>query len=435
MPINLITGTDDDDNLQGTGQRDLIRSGLGDDFVTTMGGHDTVRGDGGNDSVFAYFGDEVLFGGDGDDQLVTSNFESAEVGRIYGGDGNDRIFAGDLNDLSYGGAGNDSITVYFRQGGEAHGGTGVDLLRFGLPGTNSGPSEERVVAILNGSDAGIQVGTGFLVLSGFEVLDITTNAADDYVRGGALGDSIDLGTGANTALGMEGDDFIAYRGGLANFLDGGTGVDSLQVIQSPTDGVLRLEVHGTTGVDHHGSQLTDFESWFVFGGNQGDFAALGDGQDIFSGRGGNDACFGKGGQDRLAGDAGQDVLSGGKGADVLAGGAGIDLLKGGSGADQFYFGDLGRAGDWVLDFTPGSDLIVIRSRALGHALQGGAVDEARFHLETAIGTEGQFIYRANVAQFAGDLYWDANGSGAGGEVLVARLSGIPDLAGSDILIL
>ena len=432
MPLNPITGTDDDDNLQGTDQRDLIHGLPGDDWIVTAGGHDTVFGDAGNDSVFAYFGDEVLFGGDGDDQLVTSNFDSDQIGRLFGGAGNDRIFAGDRVDHSHAGAGDDTLTVYFHAGGEAYGGTGTDTLFVNLFFV---PADARVIAIATGSDAGVRVGTEYLMVTGFEALQITTLDADDYVRGGALGDSIDLGIGANTALGMEGDDFIAYRSGVANFLDGGAGVDALQVTQTAADGALLLEVTGTTGIDGHGSHLTNFESWFVFGGDLGDVALLGAGEDIFSGRGGNDTCFGKAGRDRLVGDAGQDHLFGGKGGDILVGGAGIDLLNGGGGADGFYFGALDRAGDTIQDFQTGEDQIVIRSRAFDQALADGPLDDALFHLENAVGTGGQFIYRANEPLNAGDLIWDANGTDAGGEVLIAHLLGTPDLLASDILIL
>ena len=185
MPLNPITGTDDDDNLQGTDQRDLIHGLPGDDWIVTAGGHDTVFGDAGNDSVFAYFGDEVLFGGDGDDQLVTSNFDSDQIGRLYGGAGNDRIFAGDRVDHSHAGAGDDTLTVYFHAGGEAYGGTGTDTLFVSLFFV---PADARVIAIATGSDAGVRVGTEYLMVTGFEALQITTLDADDYVRGGALGD-------------------------------------------------------------------------------------------------------------------------------------------------------------------------------------------------------------------------------------------------------
>ena len=429
MPINPIAGTDEDDSILATDQRDRIHALAGDDWIVTAGGHDTVFGEGGDDSVFAYFGDEVLFGGDGNDQLVTSNMDSAGIGLIYGGRGDDRIFAGDRTDHSYGGAGNDRVTVYFANGGLVDGGAGVDTLDFSLRATDQGPSDERVVLVLDSSDAGAQVGfTKFLTITGFEALRITLNGGDDYVRGGDLGDVIDLGTGANTALGMGGDDFVSFRTGAANFLDGGAGTDSLQIEQNLRQGALTLTVTGTTAVDQFGSNLTGFESWFVFGGDGDDRASLGDGQDIFSGFRGDDTAFGNGGTDRLAGERGDDLLNGGGGQDVLAGGAGIDTLTGGAGADQFLCASLDRAGDEVTDFTGGVDRIVIRSRAIDHALAPGAVDAAHFNHDTAVGSDGQFILRGN------DLIWDANGTADGGETRIVTFTTLPDLAASDITV-
>lgn len=432
MPVNLITGTDDDDSILGTRARDLIHAGLGNDRITTMGGHDTVYGDGGNDTIFAYFGDDVLYGGDGDDLLVTSGTESPDIGLIHGGAGNDRIYAGDRIGHSYGGAGDDIVTVNFVEGGEAHGGSGTDRLAINLYWA---PSDLRVIAIASGSDAGVRVGADYLRVTGFEALQITTRDADDYVRGGALDDRIALGRGANIALGLAGDDLIAYHSGAANFLDGGAGADTLQVTQPSLDGSLWFEVSGTSATDNHGSRLTGFESWVVVGGNQGDLVFLGDGDDHFSGRAGRDVGLGYGGADRLLGNGGADQLVGGAGDDFLAGGAGIDWLVGGGGADDFCFGTLDQAGDLILDFAAGSDRIVIRARALDRALTDGPLDDASFALGNALGTGAQFVYRLDASQTTGALYWDADGSSAGAEVLIARLSGAPDLAAFDILIL
>ena len=199
MPIHLIYGTDDDDFILGTTRRDLILAGSGDDRITTVGGHDTTFGETGNDTVFAYFGGDEVYGGAGDDYLVSSSFQTDRIGRLFGGAGNDQIFAGDLVSRSHGGAGDDTVTVYMRgDGSSAYGGAGIDTLEINLFGM---PAEDRVVAIATGSDSGVTVGGTALVISGFEAIDITTRDGDDYVRGGALADRIDLGGGGKRRIG------------------------------------------------------------------------------------------------------------------------------------------------------------------------------------------------------------------------------------------
>jgi hypothetical protein len=87
--INIIRGTDQDDNLTGTSETDGILAGNGDDTVVALGGDDIVQGGSGNDA---------LYGGDGADY-------------IYGGDGNDIVAGGPGADSLKGGLGFD-IAVY-----------------------------------------------------------------------------------------------------------------------------------------------------------------------------------------------------------------------------------------------------------------------------------------------------------------------------------
>ena len=433
MPIHLIYGTDDDDFILGTNRRDLILAGSGDDRITTMGGNDTTFGETGNDTIFAYFGGDEVYGGAGDDNLVSSSFQTGGIGRLFGGAGNDQIFAGDLMSSSHGGAGDDTVTVYMRgDGSEAYGGAGIDTLQINLFDM---PAEDRVVAIASGSDSGVTVGSNHLVATGFEAIDITTRDGDDYVRGGALADRIDLGSGGNVALGQGGDDFIAYHAGAENFLDGGGGEDSLLVVQWQGDTALTLTVTGTTGVDNHGSHLTNFEHWSFYGGTMGDEAQLGDAADFFFGRQGQDTGRGGGGDDLLSGGGGDDRLFGGGGADRLIGGAGVDTLRGGQDADGFSFVRLDWAADIILDFTSGEDRILVQSRALDHLLPRGVLDAARFHLDEASGAEGQFVLRTGAQPWENDLVWDANGTEAGGETLIATLAWGQAMVASDILIL
>jgi Ca2+-binding RTX toxin-like protein len=80
---------------------------------------------------------------------------------------------------------------------------------------------------------------------------------------------------------------------------------------------------------------------------------------IINGNSANNPLNGDAGNDFLNGHFGADTLSGGDGDDWLFGGNGNDILTGGSGNDVFIYSDITDAGDMIVDFTIGSDKIVL----------------------------------------------------------------------------
>ena len=125
---NEISGTNNDDTVQGTEGNDLIRTFLGDD---------TIYGNGGNDEIRAGEDDDYVEGGDGLD-FVRAGAGNDEV---YGNNQDDRLFGDQGNDLIDGGAGSDVI----------RGGRGDDLIFGGaanLPGqtdTLSGEDDDDTI--------------------------------------------------------------------------------------------------------------------------------------------------------------------------------------------------------------------------------------------------------------------------------------------------
>lgn len=180
--------------------------------------------------------------------------------------------------------------------------------------------------------------------------------------------------------------------------------------------------------------------------------------DVLNGYGGNDALNGGGGDDSLHGMAGIDSLVGGAGDDelvgdavseragegtdtvqssisyTLAGGAGDDALHGGEGADNFVFNTAAGAAnaDTLEHFESGIDKIVLEN-AIFTGL-GSALNPAAFvsnETGTALDASDRLVYNTTT----GDLYYDSNGSIAGGAALVATLldgfGGPPTLLASD----
>jgi Ca2+-binding RTX toxin-like protein len=163
-PVN-ITGTADDNTLNG---------GAGGDGIDGGAGNDVLNGGDGNDSLYGGAGNDVLLGGNGFDYLT-------------GDIGNDTLDGGD-NDFLDGGAGFDSLV----------GGAGNDTL-------NGGADND----VLDG-------GAGFDNLIGGDGFDA--------VWGGDGNDTLIGGNGNDTLDGGVGDDRI--WGGLGkDVLTGGAGKD------------------------------------------------------------------------------------------------------------------------------------------------------------------------------------------------------------------
>lgn len=433
MPFHLIPGTPDPERIDGTQHRDLISGNAGNDTLGGWGGNDRILGEVGDDQIWGSFGSDTLYGGLGDDTITGAEYDHGDTDDLYGGAGDDQLFTGEVVNHSFGGAGDDTVTLYFDLGGTAQGGTGQDRLVMNYIGSSLGVTGVNADVMVD-FNRGASVGAQTMTLAGFEQLWITTYSGNDTVTGGRGADQIDVYTGANTVAARGGDDVVGYRTGAVNDLDGGAGRDLLRVMQEAPTGALDLRVTETGATDGYGSTLTGFESWRVWGNSLDDFAQTGAGRDFIWGRDGNDTCLGMGGHDRILGAEGQDSLDGGAGDDALSGGYGLDVLTGGTGADSFHFGSVAGFGDTITDMQTGVDQILLEVRLFA-GLTPGALDAALFQPGVAVGTAGQFVYRSALSSGEGVLLWDANGSDAGGEVLVARLSGMAALVAGDLILL
>jgi Ca2+-binding RTX toxin-like protein len=143
--------------------------------------------------------------------------------------------------------------------------------------------------------------------------------------------------------------------------------------------------------------------------------------------------WGNNGVNTLSGGAGNDVLIAFGGNDTLAGGAGNDYLDGGAGNDNYIFdAALGATNvDTVTGFTAGSDKIALDD-AIFTQLTAGALNPNAFFAGTAAhDADDRIIYD----QATGNLYYDADGNGAGAQVLFANLLSNPALTASDFQVI
>ena len=163
-----IIGTEGDDNLVGTPDRDVIVGLGGDDTISGLAGNDLICGGDGSDEIAAGRGRDVVDGGDGGDVILGQR----GADELFGGRGNDTIFGNDGADQILGQRGNDTLS----------GDDGKDRIGGG-----------------NGNDD---------ISGGIGQDEISGGNGNDDIGGGKGADVIDSGDGDDKVTGGGGDDVI-----------------------------------------------------------------------------------------------------------------------------------------------------------------------------------------------------------------------------------
>lgn len=167
----------------------------------------------------------------------------------------------------------------------------------------------------------------------------------------------------------------------ADTIDGGDGLDWLEIARSDTAGSNIDITSAAPQVLADGTSFVRIERITFTGGSGADRVLAGEhadtfygngGNDYFDGRAGDDVADGGTGDDHLLGDGGKDTLYGGSGNDTLDGGKGRDSLYGGSGEDTLLGGD----GNDILHGEEGNDTIY--GGAGDDQIYGGPGDDALY---------------------------------------------------------
>lgn len=159
------------------------------------------------------------------------------------------------------------------------------------------------------------------------------------------------------------------------------------------------------------------------------------GNDGLSGGSGDDLLTAGSGADRAFGGTGNDRLTGDSGDDSLTGDGGRDTLSGGSGADQFVFNTsrLTSHSDIITDCNS-LDRIVLENAIYTALPTVGALTASAFKV-LANGAEIDANDRVIYSPSTGNLYYDADGSGAASRSLIAVLENHFALGYSQILVI
>jgi Ca2+-binding RTX toxin-like protein len=151
-----------------------------------------------------------------------------------------------------------------------------------------------------------------------------------------------------------------------------------------------------------------------------------DGSASFTVSNNTDVSFGLNGGDTINGGGGDDALVGGNQVDIINGGLGNDQLIGGAQSDTFIFNTALNATtnvDTIFDFDAGNADKINLDDAIfvGIANSGSSLSTGDF----AANAGGNATTASQNILFdttTGNLYYDADGNGAGAKVLVAHIT-------------
>ena len=366
--------------LTGTGVINGTGNALA-NLLTGNGAANILDGGGGNDTLIGAAGADSLLAGAGDD-------------RLDGGSGIDTLVGGLGNDLYLVDSSSDLITEAVGEGSDSvQASTTYSLLAMAANVEN-------------------------LTLSGTAALNATGNALNNTLIGNSAANVLDGGAGNDS-------------------LSGGAGNDTY-VVDTAADLVQEA---AASGIDLVKASL----SWSL--------VSLGDvenltltGSAAINGTGNSLANLitGNGAANLLQGGAGNDSLTGAAGNDSLDGGLGIDQLSGGTGADVFRFDTTlelvnGVAvTDTISDFTTSqSDRIELSNQVFtaltGAAVSNGVLSSSAF-LASTVGTATTASQRILYNSSTGLLSYDSDGTGAAAAYGFARLTSLPALTSSMILV-
>ena len=335
---------------------------------------------------------------------------SAGADRLLGNLGADSLIGGGGNDYLNGGLGDDVMK----------GGGGDDVYSVDSSG-------DVVSEAANGGNDQVKASTSYQLAAAARVEMLTTTNKLDTdaldLTGNTLSQEIVGNDGTNTISdgGAGNADTMQGQGGDDTYWVFNTGDVIVEVIGKGNDTVL-ASVNYTLGTGVRVEALAT--------SNAADSSAL----QLF----GNDfgqTITGNAGNNVIKGFGGKDTLFGGDGVDKLFGGSGNDEIDGGVGADKFVF-DTGLDSlnnvDTIINFET-IDEFRLSSSVFTQAGPNGTLAVSAFAINDS-GKAADATDRIIYEQDTGSLYYDPNGSDAGGRVLFAIIDKNLALSNTDFVV-
>jgi serralysin len=255
-------------------------------------------------------------------------------------------------------------------------------------------------------------GSGNDVLIGNELRnDLRGNGGNDTLSGAAGNDTLVGGAGSDRLIGGTGND--TYHVNTGDVISEAANAGNDTVVSSATRtlgaNLENLVLTGTAAISGAGNALAN-------------------------------VLVGNAAANVLNGAAGNDRLVAGAGSDWLLGGLGNDLLSGGGGNDDFGFNTAPSASanrDIITDFAnaAGNNDTIYLENAVFTKLGAGAahaLNPAFFRVGAAAADANDFIVYNRAT---GALFYDANGSSAGGAIQFATLITKAALTAGDFVVM
>ena len=264
----------------------------------------------------------------------------------------------------------------------------------------------------------------------FKVVDYDTSKVllDDYVMSfnvlnkngnySTTGVSLTGTSGNDTLTGGAGNDILDGKAGIDTMI-GGTGNDTYYV-DNTKDVVTELASQGTDLVN---SSIT-----YTLGANVENLTLTGTAAINGTGNTLNNV---------ISGNTGNNVLNGGAGDDIIYGREGNDTLNGGLGKDTFVFNTKLNAStnkDTIKDFNVVDDTISLENAIFAKLTATGLLNSANFVSTTdgkAKDSNDYIVYNKT----NGQLFYDADGNGAGASVLFAVVENKANLTNADFTVI
>ncbi|MEG4191717.1 cadherin-like domain-containing protein [Microcoleus sp. S36a_D3] len=359
----------------------------------------------------------------GDDNIVGSNFNDT----IKGGDGNDTITGGLGLDVLSGGSGAD-LFVYATT---KEGGDKITDFTFGVDKFQFAASEFGNLTTTNFD--GVTGSTPDITGKELVIFTGGSYASLEAAQASAIGSSTSAGffafTNASNETVLYFDSNGTVTGGSTLIANLGTATGSLGSADFLFTGSISNSPTGTTTNSGSVADLTAAGNTFPVAFNN-----------FGSGAGGYNFST----PVLFTGDATANSVTGTEFADIITGGGGADILTGGSGADIFGYKAPGDGADTITDFTFGVDKFQFAASEFGNLtttnfdgvtgstpditgkelviFTGGSYASLEAAQASAIGssTSAGFFAFTNASNET-VLYFDSNGTLAGGSTLIANL--------------
>lgn len=456
--LNAWIDTAGPDNIPGNGDDvdEYIGPSLGVNASALTYGVKIVGNMGANTILGSSFADTIESGAGDDIIKVSAGAHHGSTEKIDGGNGNDTLYftSSTKNDTLFLNANDRNIELVKLNLTAAEGvnNTATRVNASGYTGNLGvdGNGGNNVITMGGGDDT-VNAGSGNDTVSGANGADVLNGeAGNDYLVGGNGGDTINGGEGVDVLIGGKGSDvllggtendvFIYYS--AAEFeadevVDGGFGGEGFDQNLNYFGDSIYFAGRINNDTLTLNADVTNVESVYIgtpslvgpiLSGNK---ALNLDASDVTTAlmiQGNEGANVIRGTDDVLHGGPNgiDDYIDGNGGADTIYGGNGIDVLTGGAGADQFRFDtalDATDNVDTIMDFTHGSDMIVL-DKAIFGALAG-----------TAGNTLEAGDFGTLITLTGNNLYYDADGAGGNAGVQFATLdTGAGSVTNSDFLL-